>query len=79
MKARVFIRLKSEVLDPQGQAIEGSLKNLNENNIKNIRQGKLIEMDIEAKNVEEAKKSIENITVKLLANTVIEDYKIEIE
>ena len=79
MKARVFIRLKSEVLDPQGQAIEGSLKNLNENNIKNIRQGKLIEMDIEAKNVEEARKRIENITVKLLANTVIEDYKIEIE
>jgi phosphoribosylformylglycinamidine synthase len=79
MKARVFIRLKSEVLDPQGQAIESSLKNLNENNIKNIRQGKLIEMDIEAKNVEEARKSIENITVKLLANTVIEDYKIEIE
>lgn len=79
MKARVFIRLKSEVLDPQGQAIESALKNLNENNIKNIRQGKLIEMDIEAKNVQEAKKSIEDITVKLLANTVIEDYKIEIE
>jgi len=56
MKARVFIRLKSEVLDPQGQAIESSLKNLNENNIKNIRQGKLIEMDIEAKNLEEARK-----------------------
>jgi phosphoribosylformylglycinamidine synthase PurS subunit len=79
MKARVFIRLKREVLDPQGQAIESSLKNLNENNIKNIRQGKLIEMDIEAKNLEEARKSIENITLKLLANTVIEDYKIEIE
>ena len=79
MKARVFVRLKSEVLDPQGQAIERALKNLNENNIKNIRQGKLIEMDIEAKNVQEAKKSIEDITLKLLANTVIEDYKIEIE
>lgn len=79
MKARVFVSLKSEVLDPQGQAIESALKNLNENNIKNIRQGKLIEMDIEAKNVQEAKKSIEDITVKLLANTVIEDYKIEIE
>jgi phosphoribosylformylglycinamidine synthase PurS subunit len=79
MKARVFVRLKSEVLDPQGQAIESALKNLNKNNIKNIRQGKLIEMDIEAKNVQEAKKSIEDITLKLLANTVIEDYKIEIE
>ena len=78
MKAIVYIRLKTEVLDPQGQAIESALKNLGENNINNIRQGKLIEMDIEAKNKEEAEEKIEKITNSLLANTVIEEYSIEI-
>ena len=78
MRATVYIRLKTEVLDPQGQAIESALKNLGENNINNIRQGKLIEMDIEAKNTEEAEEKIEKITKSLLANTVIEEYSIEI-
>ena len=78
MRAIVYIRLKTEVLDPQGQAIESALKNLGENNINNIRQGKLIEMDIEAKNREEAEEKIEKITKYLLANTVIEEYSIEI-
>ena len=78
MRAIVYIRLKTEVLDPQGQAIESALKNLGENNINNIRQGKLIEMDIEAKNIEDAEEKIEKITKSLLANTVIEEYSIEI-
>ena len=78
MRAIIYIRLKTEVLDPQGQAIESALKNLGENNINNIRQGKLIEMDVEAKNKEEAKEKIEKITKSLLANTVIEEYSIEI-
>ena len=78
MRAIIYIRLKTEVLDPQGQAIESALKNLGENNINNIRQGKLIEMDIEAKNTEEAEEKIEKITKSLLANTVIEEYSIEI-
>ena len=78
MRAIVYIRLKTEVLDPQGQAIESALRNLGENNINNIRQGKLIEMDIEAKNIEEAEEKIEKITKSLLANTVIEEYSIEI-
>ena len=78
MRAIVYIRLKTEVLDPQGQAIESALRNLGENNINNIRQGKLIEMDVEAKNKEEAKEKIEKITKSLLANTVIEEYSIEI-
>ena len=78
MRAIVYIRLKTEVLDPQGQAIESALRNLGENNINNIRQGKLIEMDIEAKNTEDAEEKIEKITKSLLANTVIEEYSIEI-
>ncbi|MBU92722.1 MAG: phosphoribosylformylglycinamidine synthase [Rhodobiaceae bacterium] len=78
MKAIVYIRLKTEVLDPQGQAIESALKNLGESTINNIRQGKLIEMDIEAKNIKDAEEKIEKITKSLLANTVIEEYSIEI-
>tara|TARA_B100000900_G_C20445397_1_gene660800 strand:+ start:159 stop:398 length:240 start_codon:yes stop_codon:yes gene_type:complete len=78
MKATIYIRLKTEVLDPQGQAIESALKNLGEQNINNVRQGKLIEMDIEAKNQEDAEEKIKRITKSLLANTVIEEYSIEI-
>ena len=54
MKVIVYIRLKAEVLDPQGQAIESALKNLGESGINNVRQGKLIEMDIQADNKKDA-------------------------
>ena len=78
MKVIVYIRLKAEVLDPQGQAIESALKNLGENDINNVRQGKLIEMDIQANNKKDAEEKIKKITESLLANTVIEEYSIEI-
>ena len=78
MKVIVYIRLKTEVLDPQGQAIESALKNLGENDINNVRQGKLIEMDIQANNKKDAEEKIMKITESLLANTVIEEYSIEI-
>jgi len=78
MKVIVYIRLKTEVLDPQGQAIESALKNLCENDINNVRQGKLIEMDIQADNKKDAEEKIKKITESLLANTVIEEYSIEI-
>ena len=78
MKVIVYIRLKTEVLDPQGQAIESALKNLGENDINNVRQGKLIEMDIQADNKKDAEEKIKKITESLLANTEIEEYSIEI-
>ena len=78
MKVIVYIRLKTEVLDPQGQAIESALKNLGENDINNVRQGKLIEMDIQADDKKDAEEKIKKITESLLANTVIEEYSIEI-
>ena len=78
MRVIVYIRLKTEVLDPQGQAIESALKNLGENDINNVRQGKLIEMDIQADNKKDAEEKIRKITESLLANTVIEEYSIEI-
>ena len=78
MKVIVYIRLKTEVLDPQGQGFESALKNLGENDINNVRQGKLIEMDIQANNKKDAEEKIKKITESLLANTVIEEYSIEI-
>ena len=79
MKAIVHIRRKSEVLDPQGQAIESALRNLGEEKISNVRQGKLIELDIQSENIEDAKKKVDHAAKTLLANTVIEEYSIEIK
>jgi len=78
MKARIIISLKSGVLDPQGKAIQTSLKDLGFHNIENVRQGKCIELNIDEENEEFAKKSLSQMCEKLLANTVIEDYFIEV-
>ena len=79
MKAVVYIRLKNEVLDPQGLAIQNSLINLGHTNITNVRQGKLIEMDIDSSSEKEAKIIVDKVSKSLLANTVIEDFSIEIK
>lgn len=78
MKAKVIITLKNGVLDPQGKAIEGALSGLGFSGVDNVRQGKFIELDIDAANEDEARKSVEAICDKLLANTVIENYRVEI-
>lgn len=78
MKARVFITLKNGVLDPQGKAISGSLKDLGFNGVEEVRQGKLIEVDIEETDEIKARETIEKMCEKLLANTVIENYEFEL-
>ena len=78
MKAKIFITLKEGVLDPQGKAIAQSLNNLGFTGINDVRQGRLIEIDIDKKNSLSASEELEKMCQKLLANTVIEDYKIEI-
>jgi phosphoribosylformylglycinamidine synthase, purS protein len=78
MKAKIFITLKEGVLDPQGKAIAQSLNNLGFIGINDVRQGRLIEIDIDKKNSLSASEELEKMCQKLLANTVIEDYKIEI-
>ena len=78
MKAKVIITLKNGVLDPQGKAIEGALSGLGFSGVDNVRQGKFIELDIDAANETEARKSVEAMCDKLLANTVIENYQIEV-
>ena len=78
MKVQVHTTLKEGVLDPQGKAVEAALKNLGFSGINKIRQGKLFDLELDTKNKEEADKLTEEICKVLLANMVIEDYKIKV-
>jgi len=78
MKARVTVMLKNGVLDPQGEAIKHALNSLEYNNVESVRQGKVIEIGLDEISKEKAIKSIKEMCEKLLANTVIESYEIEI-
>ena len=78
MKATVKITLKYGVLNPQGKAIEKSLVQLGFSGVNEVRQGKLIELDIDADTPEAAEKQITEMCEKLLANTVIENYDIQL-
>ncbi len=78
MKARVVVTLKNGVLDPQGQAIEGALAGLGFGGVGSVRQGKVFDVEIEGTDVDAARSQITAMCDKLLANTVIENYSIEI-
>ena len=78
MKARVTVMLKSGILDPQGEAVKNSLNSLGYNQVNSIRQGKIIEINLDETSKEKAKKNIAKMCEKLLANTVLENYEIEI-
>ena len=79
MLAKIYITLKKDVLDPQGSVIANSLKSLGFNNIEDVRQGKYIEIKLDSENEKSANKQINEMCEKLLANLVIEDYKVEID
>ena len=76
MKISIIVTIKKEVLDPQGNVIQQTLKNMGFKNIKSVRQGKYFDIEINETNKEEAKKIAEELCKKLLANLVIEEYKI---
>ena len=78
MKARVHIRLKDGVLDPQGKAIGNALHGLGFNDVGEVRQGKMIELDVAASDPAAARARVEAMCQQLLANPVIENYAIEI-
>lgn len=77
-KARVHVTLKPSILDPKGKASLGALRNLGYDAIKNVRIGKMIELDIDAATEEEAMKAAELAAQKLLANEVMEDFEVQI-
>ncbi len=76
MKISVIVTLKKDVLDPQGTTIKKALEGMNFKNINSVRQGKYFEIEIDEKNKKKAEDKIEEMCKKLLANLVIEDYKI---
>ena len=76
MKVKIVVTLKSGVLDPQGKAIQQTLNGMGFANVKDVRQGKYFDIDIDESDEQKAKQSAEEICKKLLANQVIEDFKI---
>jgi len=78
MKARVTVTLKSGVLDPQGKAIEGALRSLGVDGIASVRQGKVFDIEIESADAGQAEALLKQAADKLLANTVIENYKVDV-
>ena len=79
MKAKVYVTLKNGILDPQGKAVQQSLHHLGYTAIKAVRLGKYIEIELSSMPFDEAKKQVDEMCRKLLANTVIEDFRFEVE
>ena len=77
MKARVLVTLKSAVLDPQGKAIEGALRSLGVPGVASVRQGKVFDVELDGGDPAKAEATLKDACEKLLANTVIETYRIE--
>ena len=78
MKARVHVMLKSGVLDPQGEAVRHALGTLGFNGVTGVRQGKVIELDLTETDQAKAEAQVKAMCEKLLANTVIESYRVEV-
>jgi phosphoribosylformylglycinamidine synthase PurS subunit len=79
MRARVFVTLKPSVFDPQGKTIADALHSLGYTNVADVRQGKYFELDIDAAEAGQAKKLAAEVADKVLANPVIESYRIEVD
>ena len=78
MKARVTVTLKSGILDPQGKAIEGALKSLGVVGVASVRQGKVFDIELKGKDRKKAEAALKAAAEKLLANTMIENYDVEV-
>ena len=76
MKVKVIVTLKKGVLDPQGKAIQQTLNGMNFDNVSEVRQGKFFEIEVKENDETKAKSLVDDMCKKLLANLVIEDYKI---
>jgi phosphoribosylformylglycinamidine synthase subunit PurS len=79
MKARVFVTLKPSVFDPQGQTIADALHSLGYKGVGDVRQGKFFELDVNAATPEQARQLAGEVADKVLANPVIESYRVEID
>jgi phosphoribosylformylglycinamidine synthase len=78
MKARVTVTLKTGILDPQGKAIEGALRSLGLAGVASVRQGKVFDIEIEGSDPAKAEALLKQAADRLLANTVIENYRVDV-
>ncbi|MDF0676301.1 MAG: phosphoribosylformylglycinamidine synthase subunit PurS [Nitrospira sp.] len=79
MKAKIHVTLKQGILDPQGKAIEHALDSLGFKNATNVRVGKYMELDLDQNDMAKAEAEIKGMCEKLLANTIIEEYRYELQ
>jgi phosphoribosylformylglycinamidine synthase len=79
MKAKVHVTLKNGVLDPQGKAIGNALHGLGFGAVRDVRQGKYIELELDERDPKKAREEVERMCKQLLANTVIENYRIDVD
>jgi phosphoribosylformylglycinamidine synthase len=76
VKATVFVRLKTEVLDPQGEAVRKALAHIGVDGVRGVRVGRLVELELDAVDPEEARRKLARAADELLANPVMEDYEV---
>lgn len=79
MKARIFVTLKPSILDPQGQTITDALHTLGYGTVQDVRQGKYFELEVDATTIQQATTLADEVADKLLANPVIESYRVEVD
>jgi phosphoribosylformylglycinamidine synthase PurS subunit len=79
MKAKVYVTIKQNVLDPQGNAVQGALHTLGFGEVSKVRIGKYLEVDLDTNDRAQAEERLKVMCEKLLANTVVEDYRFELE
>jgi len=79
LNAKVYVTLKKGVLDPQGKAVQHSLASIGFNGVEDVRLGKYVEVKLSGTDKEKAKAELKEMCEKLIANTVIEDYRFEVE
>ena len=79
MKAKVYVTIKENVLDPQGNAVQGALHSLGFAEVSKVRIGKFMEVELAATDRAQAEEQLKSMCEKLLANTVVEDYRFELE
>ncbi len=79
MRARVFVNLKPSILDPQGKTIAEALRTLGYDAVRDVRQGKCFELDVDATSADQARALAAEVADRLLANPVIESYRVEVD
>ena len=79
VKARVYVTLKPSILDPQGKTIAQALQTMGYQTVQDVRQGKYFELDLDADSVDEAQQVVAEVAGRVLANPVIESYRVEVE